>query len=183
MGRKSSIERAPPSVRKRIEQFMRENRMTLDEMVLAIKTEFGADAAPSRSALHRFGQGFEEMMVEQRRIEAAAQAMVGELGDGIGEKSGALLAQAVTTLATKVAFRAHAQGDDVSIDEVRKLTSAARNALDTKRLSLNERKALRQEARDELQREQAARLDEAAHAQGLNADQVKFWREAVLGIK
>ena len=42
MGRKSSIERAPPSVRKRIEQFMRENRMTLDEMVLAIKTEFGA---------------------------------------------------------------------------------------------------------------------------------------------
>ena len=159
MGRKSSIERAPPTVRKRIEQFLRENRMTLDEMVAAIKAEFGADAAPSRSALHRFGEGFEEMMAEQRRIEAAAQAMVGELGDGIGEKSGALLAQAVTTLATKVAFRAHAQGDDVSIDEVRKLTIAARNALDGRRMSLNERKAIEQETRERTLRDQRDKLE------------------------
>lgn len=183
MGRKSSIERAPLPVRKRIEQFLRENRMTLDEMVAAIKAEFGADAAPSRSALHRFGEGFEEMMAEQRRIEAASQAMVGELGEGVGEKAGALLAQAVTTLATKVAFRAHSNGDEISVDEVRKLAVAARNAIDARRMSLNERKALRQEAREELQREQAKRLDETAAAQGLDADQVRFWREAVLGIK
>lgn len=159
MGRKSSIERAPPPVRQRIERFLRENRLTLDEMVAAIQTEFGADAAPSRSALHRFGRGFEEMMVEQRRIEAASQAMIGELGEGIGEKSGALLAQAVTTLATKVAFRAHAAGDDLGVDDLRKIAIAARNALDSRRMSLSERKAIEQETRERTLREQRQKLE------------------------
>lgn len=181
---KSAITRLPTEQRAYVERLLREDRLTLDGMIADLQARFPATPAAdlSRSSLHRYAKGFAELTGRMREIDRAAEALVGELGEGIGEKSGALLAQAVTTLATNVALRAQ-ENDDITVDEVRKLAVAAKNALDTRRLSMRERQALRQEAREELQREQSARLDDTARAQGMDEDQVQFWRQKVLGIQ
>ena len=168
--RRSSISRLPAAQREYIERLLREDRFTLDEMIADLRGRFpGQPAAEvSRSGLHRYQESFAELTERMREIDRAAQALVGELGEDIGEKSGALLAHAVTTLATNAALRAQ-QSEDVSIDEVRKLAVAAKNALDTRRLSLAERKAIRQEAREELQREQRAKLEELGKTGAIDA--------------
>jgi hypothetical protein len=157
MGRKSTISRLPADQRKFVEKLLREDRLTLDEMLQAIRAEF-PDADVHRSGLHRYKASVHELTERMQEIDRAAQALVGELGDGIGEKSGALLAHAVTTLATNAALRAQ-NDDEVGIDDVRKLARAAKDALDTRRLSLAERKAIQQEVREAVLREQREKLE------------------------
>ena len=177
---RSNISRLPPEQRAFIEQLLREDRLTLSEMFDAIRTKFPT-AEISRSGLHRYQASVAEFAGRLREIDRAAEALVGELGEGIGDKAGQLLANAVTTLATNAALQAHES--EVSIDEVRKLAIAARNALDARRMSLNERKALREEARAELQREQNERLAKVVKESGLSDETAATFRRKVLGIK
>lgn len=180
---KSSIQRLPADQRAFIEKLLREDRLTLAEMIEELQQQFpGQPAADiSRSALHRYGAGFAELTGRMREIEAVSQAVVGELGEGVGEKAGALLGQAITTLATNAALRAH-EKDNVSIDEIRKLARAAKDAMDTQRVGVNVRRAIAQEAREALQREQAAKLDNVVKSGGLSEERANEFRKKILGI-
>lgn len=180
-GAPSRVRRLPPEQRAFVERLLREDRYTLDEMLAAIHAKF-PEAGLSRSGLHRYKTSVEELAGRMREIDRAAQALVGELGDDIGDRAGALLANAVTTLATNAALRA-TETDEVSIEDVRKMAVAAKNALDTRRLSLAERRAIAQEAREALQREQAAKLDKIAKEAGLTDDVANTFRRKVLGLK
>lgn len=181
MGRKSNIKKLNPEVRQYLEKLLREDRHTLDELIADLQQKFPGEQTPSRSSLHRYRSSFDEMVGRMREIETAAGALVDELGDGVGEKAGALLAQAVTTLATNVALDAH-ERDDVTVKEIGELARAARAAMQARTMSIKERQAIEQAAREKLQREQESALEETARAQGMTEDQVKFWREKVLGI-
>ncbi|MCX7563766.1 DUF3486 family protein [Xanthomonadaceae bacterium XH05] len=180
-GAPSRIRRLPSEQRAFVERLLREDRHTLDEMLTAIRERF-PDATVSRSGLHRYKASVEELAGRMREIDRAAQALVGELGEDIGDRAGALLANAVTTLATNAALRAN-ESDEVSIDEVRKMAVAAKNALDTRRISLAERRAIAQEAREALQREQSAKLDKVVKEAGLTDDVADTFRRKVLGLK
>lgn len=179
MGRKSSVARLEPAARKYLEKLLREDRHTLDELLAALRAKFPA-ADVSRSGLHRYRASLEEMMGRMREIDTAATALVSELGEGVGDKAGALLAQAVTTLATNAALNAH--GEDVSIKEVAELARAARAAMQARTMSLKEREAVEEAARRKLLAEQEANLQEVAKAQGMDESQVDFWRRKFLGI-
>jgi len=180
---KSSISRLPKEQRAYVERLLREGRLTLDEMIAELQAQFPGEPAAevSRSALNRYDQGLAEMTARMREIDRAAQALVGEMGDGIGEKSGALLAQAVTTLATDAALKLQTQ-DNVSVEEVRKLARAAKDAIDTQRVGVNVRRAIREEARQELIREQQANLDKVVKTGGLSAEKAKELRDKILGV-
>ncbi|MCD0281302.1 DUF3486 family protein [Xanthomonas melonis] len=180
---KSSITRLPAEQKAYVERLLREGRLTLDEMIAELQGAFpGAPAAElSRSALHRYDRGLAELTARMREIDQAAQALVGEMGDGIGEKSGALLAQAVTTLATDAALKMQTQ-EKVSVDEVRKMARAAKDAIDTQRVGINVRKAIAAEAREQLLREQAANLDKVVKSGGLSEDAAAAMRRQILGI-
>ncbi len=179
---KSKIHRMPPEVRAAIDSLLREDRHTLAEMIAELQRRFPDVEAPSMSGLHRYAENFEAMLGQMRSFDRAAQAIVGELGDTVGEKASGLLVHAITTVATGAAMRA--QGDeDLSIDEARKLAQMAKNAMEARRLSFNERKAIRQEAREELQREQAARLDTVVKEAGLSDETAATFRRKVLGLK
>ena len=52
-----------------------------------------------------------------REIQIASQVLVSEFGEDVDDKAGALLSQAVTTLATGVALRSN-DNDEISIQEV-----------------------------------------------------------------
>ena len=180
MGRKSSVSRLEPAARKHLEKLLREDRLTLDQLLAEMRAKIPT-ADVSRSGIHRYQQSFEEMVGRMREIEAAAGALVDELGEGVGDKAGALLAQAVTTLATNAALNAHGN-EKVSIKEVGELARAARAAMQARTMSIKEREAIEAAARRRLLAEQEANLQEVAKAQGMDEAQVDFWRRKFLGI-
>jgi len=181
MGRKSSITRLDPAVRKHLEKLLREDRFTLDEMIADVRERFPDQKTPSRSSLDRYRTGFDEMVGRMREIETAAGALVDELGDGVGDKAGALLAQAVTTLATNVALRAH-DSDDISVKEVGELARAARAAMQARTMSIKERETIEAAARAKLVREQSEKLDTMGKTGALAPDTLRRIRQEIYGI-
>lgn len=175
MGRKSSIDKLPAAVKKHIERRFRENQLTLDELIDDLREHFPSESPPSRSALGRKRQGFDELSRSMREVDAAASALVSELGDGWQDKSGALLAQAVTTLATNAAF-GKLEAESVSVDDVLKLARAARSAQETRTLSLRERQALKREALEQA----AAAAEQTAKQQGLSDTGVAALKAAIM---
>lgn len=181
MGRKSSIDKLPPEVRTHIEQRLRENRLTLDELFADIREAFpDLSEAPSRSALGRYRGGFEEVMKTQRAMSTAASALVAELGEDFDDKSGALLAQAVTTLATRAAF-SQLDKQDAEIGDVLDLARAAKAAQESRSLNLKERQMVAKLAREKLLEEQKAKLDAMGNKGGVTEETKRAIREA-LGI-
>lgn len=182
MGRKSSIEKLKPEVKAYIERLLRDNRLTLNEMLADVRAKFPEDAKTSRAALGRFRQGFEQVMETQKAMASASAALVAELGENFDDKSGALLAQAVTTLVTKASFRQlEKDSDDLEIGDVLDLARAAKSAQEARSLSLKERQAVAKEARERLLEEQAEQLKQVAKAKGVSDDTLRSIREA-LGI-
>lgn len=159
MSRQSKIKRLAPDVRAYIEKLMRDDNKTLDEMIDAIKSKFPSDT-PSRSSLGRYKQSFEEMAGRMRDIQAASQALVSELGEDVDDRAGALLAQAVTTLACNVAMDANDPDAKVSIKDVGELARAARAVMQARTMSIKERQVIEQAARDRLIAEQKEKLEQ-----------------------
>lgn len=180
---KSSISRLPAEQKAYVERLLREGRLTLDEMIADLQAKFPGEPAAevSRSSLHRYDQQVAEMSERMRAIESVSEVLVGEFGEGVGEKAGALLGQAVTTLATHAALRLQDQ-EDVSIEDVRKLARAAKDAIDTQRVSVNVRRAIAAEAREQLLREQAEALDQVVKTGGLSDEAARSIRDKILGV-
>ena len=88
-----------------------------------------------------------------------------------------------STLATHAALSANDADADISIKEVGELARAARAVMQARTMSLKERQAIEQAARARLLQEQESNLRETARAQGMDEQQVRFWREKVLGIR
>ena len=179
MGRKSTIKRLEPEARKHLEKLLREDRHTLDELLVAMREKF-PNAEVSRSAIHRHRQGYEELVKGMREQQAIASLVVAELGENPDDKAGALLVQTITTLTNQVALTAAGEGE-VDVETVRKLARATKDVLAARRVDRQERLAIRQEARDELLAEQRAKLEAMPNKGGVTADTKAAIREA-LGI-
>ena len=181
---KSSISRLPAEQKAHIERLLREDRLTLDEIIAELQARFPGEPAAevSRSSLHRYGAGFAELTARMREIDQASQALVGEFGDSLGEKAGTLLSNAVVTLVTDVALRQQASEEGVDVETARKLARAAKDAIDSKRVDVNVRRAVAEEARQALLREQSANLDKVVKTGGLSAETAADLRKKILGI-
>lgn len=183
MSRKPKITRLPPAQRRYIEQLLREDRLTLDEMIAAIRTKFPDANVPSRSGLGRYKQHVHELAGRMRDIQAAGTALVSELGEDPNDRAGQLLVQAVTTLATHAALKAtDPDADELTIKEVAQLARGARAVLEARKMSLAERKEIERLARESLLREQEQNLQEAVRSKGMDETQAAFWRNRVLGV-
>jgi hypothetical protein len=182
MGRQSSIKGLEPPVRAYIERLLREDRLTLDELLAAVREKYPEAETPSRSSLHRYKSGFEELAGRMREIEAASAAMVGELGEGMGDRAGALLAQAVTTLATHAALNAQADENELSIKEVAALARAAKAAMEARTMSVRERQAVEKAAQERLLREQNKKLEQMGKSGSIAPETLKTIRREVYGI-
>ncbi len=181
MGRKSTIDKLPDDVRTHIEKRLRENRLTLDELFADVREAFpDLSVAPSRSALGRYRMGFEEVMSTQRAMSTAASALVAELGEDFDDKSGALLAQAVTTLATRAAFD-QLGNESAEIGDVLDLARAAKAAQESRSLNLRERQTVAKLAREKLLEEQKAKLEAMGNKGGVTEETKRAIRDA-LGI-
>lgn len=158
MAGKSSITRLPPMVKAYIQKLLREDRMTLDDMLADIQSRFPNEKAPSRSALGRFKQGFEELTEKARTQREMAEAFVGAFGEDASDKTGVLLVEAISTLTYQAAMGAH-EKDEVTIAEVSALARAAKATMEARTMSVKERQAIEKAAQERLIREQRERLD------------------------
>ena len=182
MAGKSSINRLPSTVKAYIQKLLREDRLTLDDMLADIQGRFPDEKAPSRSALGRFKVGFDELIDKARQQREMAEAFVGAFGEDASDKTGVLLVEAISTLTYQAAMGAH-EKDDVTIAEVSALARAAKATMEARTLSVKERQAIEKATRERLLQEQAAELDNAVKAQGMTEDQALFWRQKFLGVK
>jgi len=186
MGRKSKVSKLPVEVKTYIQKLLREDRLTLAEMQAELTERFPEHhekgELPSRGGLGRYHKLYKEVSQSQQNIQTAAQMLVSELGEDFDDKSGALLAQAVTTLAINAVDDALGKGN-VSLKDVQALARAARSVHESRKLSLHERQIVAKEAREALLREQSARLDAAVAAGGFDARMVDWMRGDVLGVK
>lgn len=184
MARKSSIARKPEEVRATIDKLIRQGKLTLDEMVVYVRRQHGEENTPSRSALGRYSAAQEELLGRMREIDAAARVVVEELGENADDRAGGLLVQSITTLATNAALRAQTptDGEEPSIEEIRKLARAAKDVIDARTKNRKERQEIERIAREKLLQEQGERLDAIAGERGMDAETVKFWRKQFLGI-
>lgn len=182
MAGKSSISRLPPMVKAYIQKLLREDRMTLDDMLDDIRRRFPNEKAPSRSALGRFKQGFDQLTEKARQHREQAEAFVGAFGEDASDKTGVLLVEAISTLTYQAALGAH-ENDEVTIKEVATLARAAKATMEARTLSVKERQAIAKAAREQLLAEQAAELEKSVQTGGMNEDQALFWREKFLGVK
>lgn len=182
MAGKSSISRLPPMVKAYIQKLLREDRMTLDDMLADIQSRFPNEKAPSRSALGRFKLGFEELTEKVRQQREMAEAFVGAFGEDASDKTGVLLVEAISTLTYQAAMGAH-EKDEVTIAEVSALARAAKATMEARTLSVKERQTIEKATRERVLQEQAAELDSAVKAKGMTEDQALFWRQKFLGVK
>lgn len=181
MAGKSSITRLPPMVKAYIQKLLREDRMTLDDMLADIQSRFPNEKAPSRSALGRFKQGFEELTEKVRNQREMAEAFVGAFGEDASDKTGVLLVEAISTLTYQAAMGAH-EKDEVTIAEVSALARAAKATMEARTMSVKERQAIEKAARERLLQEQAAELDKTVQAGGMDEATAEFWKKKFLGV-
>jgi len=185
MGRKSSIERKPEAVRADIDRLIRKGRFTLDEIRDYVREKHGEDNTPSRSALGRYAVSEKELMDRMRGIDAAARVVVSEIGEDADDRAGALLVQSITTLAADAALRAHAreEGEEASIEEVRKLARAAKDVIGARKVNRQEREHIAEVARQKLLAEQKANLERVGRKRGMSAETQQEILNEILGIR
>lgn len=180
MGNKSSIDKLPQEVRSHIEKRLRENQLTLDELINDLQTHFPTNNNPSRSALGRYKQNFDQLAARLREQDAMARLLVEELGENPDERAGALLVQSVTTLTTHAAFAAQ-QEEEVDIEGVRKLARAAKDVIQARKLSREERKQIEKDAREKLIAEQEEKLESMRGTDGMSEQLETRIRKILLG--
>jgi hypothetical protein len=182
------VDMLPENIRKHIDKRLRDNTMTLDQLIADLQLTFTDQlkampgALPSRSALGRKKQGMEEMIKGYRETQAVAEVMVAELGENFDDKSGPLMVQLLTTLTTQAAFgKLNAGGDEMEIKELLDLAKSVKAVQESRSLSLRERQAIAREAREKLLEEQREKLNAMGSKGGVTEDTKKAIREA-LGI-
>lgn len=95
----SSIQRLPLPVKKAIDDALKTGRFTLDEIRSAITREFGAELVPSRSALGRYSQRFEDVGRRMRESREVASVWAERLGSEPQGDIGKLVMEMLRTLA------------------------------------------------------------------------------------
>ncbi|WP_421793445.1 DUF3486 family protein [Hydrocarboniphaga effusa] len=177
MARKSSITSAPLPVRKAIDDALKTGRFTLDQLLSSLRSEFGKEAVPSRSAIGRYAQRFEEVGKRLRESREVAQVWAERLGSEPQGDVGKLVMDMLRTLAFDATMTLGEPGEDgagVSIDP---------KALNTLALAIQR---LETAGRHNIEREKAMRqavLAEAAKSADTAAREAGLSDEAIAAIR
>lgn len=191
MARKSSVDRLSDSIKSYITGQLASGDMTLDELIADLQHRYPAEAAagelPSRSAVGRYGQKLERRLSAIRASTEAAKIIRDQVGDKEDARSEALTAMIQSELFESIMSLQDADDSEMEpAERVGLLATAAKNIATLTRSSVTLKKYQAEaeaRARAELLREQEANLQEIASSQGMDDEQVRFWREKFLGVR
>ncbi len=180
--RKGKVERAP--YRARAEELLRSEKYTLREIVAIIEQEY-PDEKVTVGSIHTFDKRIHDFTERMRELETSARVIAEKYGPNAGDDATTVLANAMVVLATDTVLKLNEKSladEPVDLAAVRAASQIAKNAQESKRVSLNVRKQIEAEAREALVREQAERLDKVVRTGGLSAESAADFRKKILGI-
>ncbi|MCY1423736.1 hypothetical protein D3C76_513900 [compost metagenome] len=169
MAARSKVLGLPPEVKTWLDQALAENNFS-DYQALSEDLETRGFAI-SKSALHRYGQNFEERLSALRLASEQARAVVSAAPDDEG-----MVNEALTRLVQEHLLKLlMAGGDKMDLPKVAKAVA------EIGRASVVQKKwAAEVEVRRAALQEAAERVGAAAQARGLSTEEATFWREQVL---
>lgn len=183
MGRRSAIKTLPRPVKEAIDRAIKEDRLTLDQILDRIEDEYGEEHAPSRSALHRYRRNVEAQMQAIREGREIADVWAAKLGEAPDSDIGKVVLEILRTLAYKSGADLLDAEGKVAPKDLTSLARAMRYIEDAGRLSLQREKEVRQAEREALA-EATAKLEEDARGgkNTLDAETLRRIRQDVYGI-
>ena len=169
---RSKVHQLPAEVKTWLDRALADNNFSEYE---SLADELKARGfAISKSALNRYGQDFEQRLVALKMASEQAKAIVDAAPDEEGAVSDALMRLVQERLFNLLL------AEDGKVD----LPKAAKAIAELAKATIAQKKfSIEQNARKKLLAEQEENLQVTAKAQGMNAEQIQFWREKVLGIK
>lgn len=166
---RSKVTQLPPEVKAWLDQALVENNFSGYELLSGELAERGYSIG--KSALHSYGQNFEERLSALKMASEQAKAIVTAAPDDEGSVNEALM-----RLVQEHLFKL-LMSQDGKID----LPKVAKAVAELGRASVVQKKwAAEVEVRNAALRDAADRVGAAAQARGLNAEEASFWREQVL---
>lgn len=178
MPRKSSIQALDPALKSRIEALLGEGRLTLDQILGQIRTEFPDHKPPSRSALGRYKQSVDEIAQHMREANQVLDVWTqqfrevphGDMGRTMLELLRLQAFHATQTLAGEAA-----RGESVDVKALAALGRVAQQIEDAMRLNQDTRARLRAELAQEVE------TTLASAPRKLDAEALALVRRAIRG--
>jgi len=140
----------------------------------------------SKSSLQRYGKKIERRMAAIKASTEAAKLISEGARDDQDARSEAVIALVQTELFETIVNLQEASDVEDPAERIGLLSSAAKNIATLTRASVAQKRHaadVRQAAREELLREQAAELDKTVQAGGMDEEQAMFWRKKFLGVQ
>ncbi len=178
MGRKSTLETLPQSVRAAIAR-ARENGATYDD----IRDQLDAMGHPvSRSAIGRWGKNYSEIAKRHRDMRAVAEVFAKDFGDG-DNAEGKLLLQTLTSIGARMVMPI-AQGDEIEMTprDFLTMSKATQNLFASAKSDTDRDAKLRAESAREAREKAADDAVTAARAAGASEETVALVKARILGI-
>lgn len=180
MGRQqSSIDRLREDIRAKLQEFLRDPRITQVEatsLINEILEEEGSGERLSKSAVNRYAVRMEEVGKKLRQSREVAKMWIGRLGAEPQGEVGKLLNEMVRGLAFDLAMDMSGDGADVQPKMLKDLAIA----IEKLEKAASENVKREEEIRKRALEEAADRVEEAAQQNGMNREQAEFWRNKVL---
>lgn len=166
---RSKVASLPAKVKAWLDKALAENNFSDYEALSAELTARGFSI--SKSALHRYGQNFEERLAALRMAGEQARAVVAAAPDDEGAVN-----EALVRLTQEKLFTLLLQSEGkLDISKVGKTVAEL-----VKASVVQKKYAAEAEVRRTALQDAAERIDTAAQARGLTAEEASFWREQVL---
>ncbi|MHB1053515.1 MAG: phage protein Gp27 family protein [Thiobacillus sp.] len=171
MSRKSSIKQLDPRIKEAVDQAIRDDRATIDDIV-AIVGGMGGDA--SRSAVGRYKQKAEAQMKRYREAQEVAKVWIGKLQTDPEGDVGRLLAEMLRT----TAFQTIGDLDAGTPQDIMFLGKALKDLASADTLTANRIMVVRREAAKEA----AVVAVKEAKGAGLSDEAAEMIRKKILGV-
>jgi hypothetical protein len=171
MSRKSTIKQLDPRIKSAVDEAIRDDRATIDDIV-AIIGSMGGDA--SRSAVGRYKQKAEEQMKRYREAQEVAKVWIGKLQTDPEGDVGRLLAEMLRT----TAFQTIGDIDEATPQDIMFLGKALKDLASADTLTANRIMVVRREAAKEA----ATVAVKEAKGAGLSDEAAEIIRKKILGV-
>ena len=158
-GRPSTIDRLPEDVRVQIHEQLRSRRMTQQEILEDINPRLAkrGEKQISKSALGRYSMAVEKNGSMMREARAAADALVG----GLGEQKGTDLGRAVTEMVKTLTFNLVVNDGELDVDTINKVALIAQRIERASKISLEREDKVRKQAQEEAAAAALSAMDRA----------------------
>ncbi|MGH7027364.1 phage protein Gp27 family protein [Brevundimonas sp.] len=181
---RSSIEKLPPDVRDRLEDWLREfraGRLELDEVMHRMDAQFADQDVPlpSRSAVHRHSQKVQALAERVQQSRDVANQVIAQIGPDLTDGKGfQVLVQGFQSLAFDLMANL-GPGETLDAENLMFLSRAIQAVTSARKTDADLHMRLKQEAAKEA----AAAVDRVAKREaGLTSDTVDKIKREILGI-